>query len=47
MMGIILPLLGLKGWIKIVVIPLLAAIISYFIFSNILGVPLPRGIIFS
>jgi putative tricarboxylic transport membrane protein len=47
LVGILLPLLGMKSWVKIVAVTLLTASISYYFFSYLLGVPLPRGSIFS
>ena len=43
----ILKIFGLRGWAKVILISLSTAAISYFLFSFILGVPLPRGLLFS
>ncbi len=39
--------LGLKSWGRILLISLVTAAISFFLFDTLLGVPLPRGIFFS
>lgn len=44
---LVLFLLGMNGWIRIVLISILTSVISYYLFSIILDVPLPRGILFS
>ncbi len=46
LMGSILRLLGLRSWIKIVLISIACSVISYYLFASILDVPLPRGIFF-
>lgn len=47
LMGAILRFLGLRSWEKIVLISILTAAISYYLFASVLDVPLPRGILFS
>lgn len=47
LMGAILRLLGLASWGKIVLISILTAFLSYYLFASLLGVPLPGGIFFS
>lgn len=47
LMGVILKILGMRNWPKIVLISVLTAAISYYLFVSILDVPLPRGIFFS
>jgi len=47
LMGVILRLLGLASWGKIVLISILTALLSYYLFASLLGVPLPGGIFFS
>ena len=47
LMATILRLLGLRSWGRILVISLATAGISLFLFDTLLGVPLPRGILFS
>lgn len=47
LMGVILRLLGLASWGKIVLISILTAFFSYYLFASLLGVPLPGGIFFS
>lgn len=47
LMGAILRLLGLRSWGRIVLISLLTAAISFYLFDSLLGTPLPRGIFFS
>jgi hypothetical protein len=43
----VLKLLGMKGWMKIVIASLSVSIIFYFVFNNLLDIPLPLGKIFS
>lgn len=47
LMGATLRLLGLASWGKIVLISILTAFLSYYLFASLLGVPLPGGIFFS
>jgi len=47
LMVAILRLLGLRSWRKIVLISVLTAAISFYLFDSFLGPPLPRGIFFS
>jgi len=47
LMAAILRLLGLPNWGKIVLISLVTAALSYYLFASLLGVPLPQGIFFS
>ena len=47
LMGATLKLLGLRSWGKIVLISILTAAISYYLFDSLLGTPLPRGLFFS
>jgi putative tricarboxylic transport membrane protein len=47
LMGVILRLLGLASWGKIALISILTALLSYYLFASLLGVPLPGGIFFS
>jgi hypothetical protein len=47
LMVAVLRLLGLRSWAKTVVISILTVGISYYLFASILGVPLPRGALFS
>jgi putative tricarboxylic transport membrane protein len=44
LMGVILRLLGLRSWGKVVLTSIFTAVISYYLFFSILGVPLPQGI---
>jgi len=47
LMAAILWLLGLRSWGRILLISLVTAAISFYLFDALLGVPLPRGIFFS
>lgn len=47
LMVAVLRLLGLRSWAKTVMISILTMGISYYLFASILGVPLPRGALFS
>jgi putative tricarboxylic transport membrane protein len=47
LMAATLRLLGLRSWGKIVLISILTAAISYYLFDSLLGTPLPRGLFFS
>jgi putative tricarboxylic transport membrane protein len=47
MMAAVLRLLGMRSWPKTVAAALVTAILSYYIFSSLLEVPLPRGSLFS
>jgi putative tricarboxylic transport membrane protein len=46
LMGVIVRLLGLRGWAKIALAAALTGFLSYYLFAVILGVPLPMGEIF-
>ena len=46
LMAATLKLLGLRRWGKIVLISILTAAISYYLFDSLLGTPLPRGLFF-
>lgn len=46
LMGAVLRILGLRSWRKIFLISILTAAVSYWLFSFVLGVPLPRGLLF-
>lgn len=41
--GVIVHLLGLRGWAKVALAAILTGVLSYFLFAFILEVPLPRG----
>ena len=41
--GFLLRALGGRGWVVIVMTALLSAVLSYYLFAVLLGVPLPRG----
>jgi putative tricarboxylic transport membrane protein len=43
LVGAVLRLLGMHGWIRIVLISILTSGCSYYFFSTILDVPLPKG----
>jgi hypothetical protein len=45
-MGVIVHLLGLRGWVKVALAALLTGVLSYYLFAFILEVPLPRGEVF-
>jgi putative tricarboxylic transport membrane protein len=45
LVGAVLRLLGMHGWIRIVLISIVTSVCSYYIFDRILDVPLPQGII--
>ena len=47
LMGATLRLLGMPSWKKIILISIVSAAISYYLFVYVLDVPLPRGILFS
>ena len=47
LMGTILRLLGLRDWKKIILISILSAALSYYLFARLLYVPLPKGIFLS
>jgi putative tricarboxylic transport membrane protein len=44
---VVLRLLGMNNWLRISLISALTSVASYYLFSVILDVPLPRGIFFS
>jgi hypothetical protein len=46
LMGAIVYLLGLRGWIKVALTAILTGVLSYYLFAFILEVPLPRGEVF-
>jgi hypothetical protein len=46
LMGATLRLLGLRSWVRIVIIAVLTALISQYFFVLILDVPLPMGSLF-
>jgi putative tricarboxylic transport membrane protein len=46
LMGVVVYLLGLRGWIKVAVAAILTGVLSYYLFSFMLEVPLPRGEVF-
>ncbi len=46
LMGAIVYLLGLRGWVKVVLAAVLTGALSYCLFAFILEVPLPRGEVF-
>lgn len=46
LMVAVLRLLGCRSWAKAVMISILTTAISYYLFASILGVPLPRGVLF-
>jgi putative tricarboxylic transport membrane protein len=41
--GVIVHLLGLRGWAKVALAAILTGVLSYCLFAFILEVPLPRG----
>jgi putative tricarboxylic transport membrane protein len=43
LMGVIVYLLGLRGWIRIAMTAVLTGVLSYYLFAVLLDVPLPRG----
>lgn len=43
----VLRFLGLRSWVRTILIALLSMAISYYIFASVLDVPLPRGLLFS
>jgi len=45
-LAVIVRLFGLRGWMKIALAASLTGILSYYLFSVILEVPLPRGEVF-
>jgi putative tricarboxylic transport membrane protein len=45
LVGAILRLLEMRGWLRIVLISIVTSVCSYYIFDRILDVPLPKGII--
>jgi len=47
LMAAVLRFLGLQSWGRILLISLVTAAISFYLFDALLGVPLPRGIFFS
>ena len=47
LMAAVLRFLGLRSWGRILLISLVTAAISFYLFDALLGVPLPRGIFFS
>lgn len=47
LMGATLRLFGLRSWGKVILISTLTAVVSYYIFTALLSVPLPRGLFFS
>ncbi len=46
LMGLIVHLLGLRGWPKVALTAVLTGVLSYYLFAVILEVPLPRGEVF-
>jgi hypothetical protein len=44
LVGAVLRLLGMHGWIRIVLISVVTSVCSYYLFSTFLDVPLPKGI---
>lgn len=46
LMGVIVHLLGLRGWVKVALAAILTGVLSYYLFAFILEVPLPRGEVF-
>jgi putative tricarboxylic transport membrane protein len=46
LMGVIVHLLGLRGWVKVALAAILTGALSYYLFAFILEVPLPRGEVF-
>jgi putative tricarboxylic transport membrane protein len=46
LMGVIVHLLGLRGWVKVALAAILTGVLSYYLFAVILEVPLPRGEVF-
>ncbi len=47
LMAATLRLLGLRSWGKIILISVLTAAVSFYLFDSLMGTPLPRGIFFS
>jgi len=47
LMVAVLRFLGLRSWMKTVLISILSTAISYYLFASVLDVPLPRGFLFS
>jgi len=47
LMVAVLRFLGLRSWMKTVLISILSTAISYYLFAFVLDVPLPRGFLFS
>jgi len=47
LMVAVLRFLGLRSWMKTVLISILSTAISYYLFAFVLEVPLPRGFLFS
>jgi putative tricarboxylic transport membrane protein len=47
LMAAILRLLGLRSWGRIILISIVAAAVSYYLFDFLLGVPLPKGVFLS
>lgn len=45
LVGATLRLLEMRGWTRIVLISILTSVLSYYIFNNMLEVPLPQGIL--
>jgi putative tricarboxylic transport membrane protein len=43
LMGVVVHLLGLRGWFKVALAAILTGVLSYYLFAFILEVPLPRG----
>jgi len=43
----VLRFLGLRSWMRTILIAVLSMAISYYLFASVLDVPLPRGILFS
>jgi len=46
LMGAIVHLLGLRGWVRVALAAILTGVLSYCLFALILDVPLPRGEVF-
>ena len=46
LMGVIVHLLGLRGWVRVALAAILTGVLSYYLFAFILEVPLPRGEVF-